>query len=251
MTTPRISSKSASLSLGGTPLLRNIDVHVDAGEIVGCLGPSGAGKSTLFRALVGDLSLDSGKVHLEGQDVTAWPLWRRARLGLSYMPQGPSLLPDLTVQENLETFRSIGRVATGSVHEAASQVGLETRLSSRAGALSAGERRRLELARALTRTPKVLVCDEPFAGVDPAAAERLARHLQELAQSGVGILFADHHVEESLRICTRALLLLDGTIAAEADPRTFRTLPLVQGRYLGSWARTFPPTSGEAHLTPR
>lgn len=112
----------------------------------------------------------------------------------------------------------------------------------RAGELSGGERRRLELARALTRPPKVLVCDEPFAGVDPQQASRLGDMLWALARDeGVCVILADHHVEEALRVCTRAVLLLDGEIAAEASPADFREHPLVVGRYLGSWARTIPP----------
>jgi lipopolysaccharide export system ATP-binding protein len=111
----------------------------------------------------------------------------------------------------------------------------------RAGELSGGERRRLELARALTRPPKILVCDEPFAGVDPKQASSLGDLLKELATSGVCVLVADHHVEEALRVCTRAILLLDGEVAIEADPDAFRSHPTVVGRYLGSWARSVPP----------
>src|SRR5262249_28922385 len=109
--------------------------------------------------------------------------------------------------------------------------------------LSGGERRRLELARAITRPPKVLVCDEPFSGVDPRQASRLGDMLRELAADGVCVILADHHVEEALRLCTRALLLLDREVAAEAEPEAFRAHPLVVGRYLGTWTRTAPPSS--------
>jgi lipopolysaccharide export system ATP-binding protein len=176
--------------------------------------------------------------------VTAWPLWKRARAGLGYVPQEPSVLWDLTVLENLRTFRQIVHRDRDpeEAERAARAVDLTSRLDVRAGELSAGERRRLELARAITRTPRVLVCDEPFAGVDPAGAERLAQLLRDLAErESVAVVLADHHVAEALGICTRAMLLLDGEVATTGTPDEFRSHPLVQGRYLGSWARSIPP----------
>jgi lipopolysaccharide export system ATP-binding protein len=128
-----------------------------------------------------------------------------------------------------------------AVSELAGRVALGDRLDVRAGELSGGERRRLELARALTREPRVLVCDEPFAAIDPQQAARLGGMLKELAAQGVAVLLADHHVAEALSVCTRALLLLDGKVAVEAEPDAFREDPLVQGRYLGSWQRSLPP----------
>jgi len=217
---------------GGKELLRGVALRVDAGEVVGVLGPSGAGKSTLFRALVGEEPPDGGRVWLAGEDVTHWPLWRRARAGVGYVPQGPSVFVDLTVEENLETFSRVTSTAPGTARERAVAVDLEAKLNVRAGSLSAGERRRLEVARALTRRPRVLVCDEPFAGVDPAGAARIGELLRALAASGVAILLADHHVEEALRVCARALLLLDGAVALEASPDAFRRDPVVRARYL-------------------
>jgi lipopolysaccharide export system ATP-binding protein len=141
---------------------------------------------------------------------------------------------DLTVRENLATFQRVvhGARAPMRVEEAASRVQLSARLEIKAGALSAGERRRLEFARAITRPPRVLICDEPFAGVDPVGAAHLGDLLAELARSGVAVLLADHHVAEALRVCTRALLLLDGAVATMATPDAFRDDPLVRGRYL-------------------
>jgi lipopolysaccharide export system ATP-binding protein len=199
--------------------------------------------------LVGEIEVESGDVHLFGRAVTRAPLWVRARSGLSYVPQTPSVLWDLSVRDNLTVYHQVvhgtrrrdgGHAA--EIAELARRVALDDRLDVRAGQLSGGERRRLELARALTRPPKVLVCDEPFAGVDPQQASRLGDMLRSLAQEhGVAVLLADHHVEEALRVCTRAVLLLDGAIATEADPEAFREHPLVVGRYLGSWARSLPP----------
>jgi lipopolysaccharide export system ATP-binding protein len=152
------------------------------------------------------------------------------------------VLWDLTVRENLVAFRTIARLPPEDARRAASRVGLEEQLEVRAGQLSGGERRRLELARAVTRPPKVLVCDEPFAGVDPVGAEKLGDLLRDLAEQGASVLLADHHVTEALRVCTRALLLLDGTVAVSAPAAEFPEHPLVKGRYLGTLGPERPQT---------
>ena len=229
-----LEARALVVNRGDRKILRGVSVTAKPGEVVGVLGPSGAGKSTLFRALVGEITVDEGTVMLDREDVTKAPLWARARLGVGYVPQTPSVLWDLTVEQNLRVFRRIvhGDENVGALAE---RVALEDRLSVRAGSLSGGERRRLELARALTRTPKVLVCDEPFAGVDPAQASRLGDLLRTLAdEEQVAVLLADHHVSEALRVCTRALLLLDGTIAIDKPPGEFEQDELVRGRYLGT-----------------
>jgi lipopolysaccharide export system ATP-binding protein len=242
MPDPVLVARGLRVARGGKAILRGVDIDALPGEVVGVLGPSGAGKSTLFRALVGEAPTDEGTVLLDGRDVTSEPLWRRARQGMGYVPQGPSVLWDLTVEDNLAAYARIAGVSRLSVRGAsreairvaAARVGLEERLAVRAGDLSSGERRRLELARAVTRGPKVLVCDEPFAGVDPAGAGRLGRLLRELASGGAAVVLADHHVAEALGVCTRALLLLDGEVAAAATASEFAELPLVRGRYLGT-----------------
>jgi lipopolysaccharide export system ATP-binding protein len=240
-----LEARGLRVSRGGRAILRGVDIEAQSGDVLGVLGPSGAGKSTLFRALVGEEPADEGTVRLAGVDVSSWPLWKRARAGVGFVPQGPSVLWELTVRQNLETFRRVvGLRATpeGAVREAAERVGLEHRLDVPAGELSAGERRRLELARAVTRTPRVLVCDEPFAGVDPAGAARLGDLLQSLAREGTTVVLADHHVAEALRVCSHALLLLDGAVAASASSAEFTDHPLVRGRYLGTWVRGATPT---------
>jgi lipopolysaccharide export system ATP-binding protein len=240
-----IKGEKLRVERGEKTILRGIDVEAKDGEVVGILGPSGAGKSTLFRALVGETPIASGTVSLDGHDVTREPLWARARRGLAYVPQSASVLWDLSVRENLQVYHRIvtGKDDAAAVSVLAERVSLEDRMDVRAGDLSGGERRRLELARALARPPKVLVCDEPFSGVDPKQAARLADLLQSLAVNDkVAVLLADHHVEEALRVCTRAVLLLDGEVAIESDdPASFRDHPLVVGRYLGTWQRSLPP----------
>jgi lipopolysaccharide export system ATP-binding protein len=246
---PILGAAGLHVARGGKAILRGVDLQVRSGDVVGVLGPSGAGKSTLFRALVGESPPDEGTIELLGQDVTKWPLWRRARAGVGYVPQEPSVLWDLTVLENLVAYREIagGRATGEDALASARRVGLEHVLRVRAGQLSGGERRRLELARALTCSPRLLVCDEPFAGVDPAGAERLGRLLRDVAETGAAVLFADHHVSEALRICNLALLLLDGAVAVTAPAAEFTSHPLVKGRYLGTWvgapSRTLPPAA--------
>ena len=242
---PALAAEGLRVVRGGKAIVRGVDLEARAGEVVGLLGPSGAGKSTLFRAIVGELPAAAGTVRLDGEDVTTWPLWRRARARVGYIPQTPSVLWDLTVRGNLEAFHQIvhgKRPSATEVDEAAARVDLISRLDVLAGELSAGERRRLEFASAITRPPRVLICDEPFAGVDPQGAARLGDLLRDLASHDVAVLLADHHVAEALRVCTRAVLLLDGAIAASAEPEAFREHPLVQGRYLGTWSRSLPPS---------
>ena len=247
-----IESRAIRVARGDKMILRGVSIHGDAGEVVGVLGPSGAGKSTLFRALVGEIPVEDGSVRLFDEDVTGAALWERARAGVAYVPQTPSVLWDLSVEDNLRVYHRVVhggawpmRARAGeaaAIKSLAERVALADRMDVRAGELSGGERRRLELARALTRSPKVLVCDEPFAGVDPQQASRLGDMLRALAaDEGVCVLLSDHHVAEALRVCTRAVLLLDGEVAMSGNPDEFQEHPLVVGRYLGNWGRSLPP----------
>lgn len=241
----KLEAEGVVVSLGGAAVVRGVTVALAPSEVLGVLGPSGAGKTTLFRALVGEVPLAAGHIRLGGDDVSREPLWRRARRGLGYVPQVPSVLWDLSVERNLATFESLvsGHAPLGP-QAWAEAVELDQRRHVRAGDLSGGERRRLELARALLARPKILVCDEPFAGIDPAGAERLGALLRRQAELGMGVILADHHVDEALRICDRAALLLDGRIETTGTPETFRQDPLVVGRYLGTWATARPLASG-------
>lgn len=240
----RLEATDIVVERAGKRLLRGVSLVCRAGTVTGLLGPSGAGKSTFFRVLVGEDREHAGRVRLDDRDVSDAPLHVRARRGLGYMPQGPSVLWDLTVRENLRTFVTItgtrGSAVDPRVEELLAKVLLAEHGDTRAGLLSGGERRRLELGRVLAGTPRVVVCDEPFAGVDPGQAARLGDLLRELATSGVAVLLADHHVDEALRICTRAALLLDGEIVTSGTPDEFRAHDVVRGRYLGTLSAAQP-----------
>ncbi|MCS6898406.1 MAG: ATP-binding cassette domain-containing protein [Myxococcales bacterium] len=215
---------------GGTVILHRISLCTKPGEIIGVFGPSGAGKSTLFQAIIGELPVQ-GTILLGEHSVAQWPIWQRARIGLGYVPQGTSVLLDLSVRDNLRTFARLSRRPTNP-EDWAQRIGLESRLSIPASSLSGGERRRLELARALLAGPSVLLCDEPFAGLNPGAIGSVTALLREAAASGVSVVISDHHLPEALSLTNRALLLLDGRIEAETDAISFPSHPLVQQRYV-------------------
>lgn len=235
MSEPLLVAASISVQLGGTKVLHQVSLELRAGEVLGVFGPSGAGKSTLFRALAGEQRPSSGKVWLEGEDVTRRPLFQRARRGLGYLPQTPSVLWDLSVADNLEVFlalapRALAR-SPAAVQALAERVGLGERLSLAASSLSGGERRRLELGRALAAEPRVLLCDEPFAAIDPHGTARVGALLAELARAGGAVIIADHHVSEALGLCHRAALLLEGELVLVATPDRFRDDPRVLEHY--------------------
>lgn len=233
-----LAAEGVHVRLGGHAVLSDLDLAVAEGEVLGIFGPSGAGKSTLFRALAGEQTLARGRVRLGGEDVSAMPLWQRARRGLGYLPQTPSVLWDLTVAENLAVFAELaGRLPRGAARPVdaaaiARELGLGDRMNVAAGALSGGERRRLELARALGAAPRVLLCDEPFAALDPVGAASVGAALARLAEGGSAVIVADHHVADALRLCHRAALLLEGRIALLAPVEEFRLRPLVRKHYL-------------------
>jgi len=238
---PRLEAHALTVHLGGRAVVHGVDLVVRSGEVLGVFGPSGAGKSTLFRALAGEERLVSGRVELDGMDVTALPLWSRARRGLGYVPQTPSVLWDLTVAQNLAVFaRLSGREPRRDLSEA---LGLGDRGDVAAGSLSGGERRRLELARALSAAPRVLLCDEPFAAIDPHGASRVAKELRTAAEGGAAVIVADHHVAQALELCHRAALLLDGEIAVLASPDDFGARDLVRKHYIVVSAAKGPASS--------
>ncbi len=231
-----LSATGLGRTLGGRRVLDGVDLAVRPGEIVGLLGPNGAGKTTCFRLIAGLDRQDAGSVHLDGRRLDGLPLWRRVRLGLGYLSQEPSVFRGLTVRQNLlvplERLGEAGRV--GPLLE---EAGLTARAEALAGTLSGGERRRLEIARCLAASPRVLLLDEPFSGVDPVAVADLQGRIRALAARGIGVLITDHAVREALSVCDRALLLDGGRPLIGGTPREVASDPHARERYLGATFR--------------
>lgn len=214
-----------------------VDLAVERGEIVGLLGPNGAGKTTSFRMVVGMVTPDRGTVHFDGRDVTRMPMYRRARRGLGYLSQEPSVFRRMTVLDNVLAVLEARRVPRRERLDRAKAMLEELQLTHLLGAhgetLSGGERRRLEIARALATGPKLLLLDEPFAGVDPITVEEIQGILDQLAHRGIAILITDHSVAATLRIVDRAYILAQGTVIAEGEPRRIIADERVRSIYLG------------------
>jgi lipopolysaccharide export system ATP-binding protein len=212
-------------------------LNLGTGEVVGLLGPNGAGKTTTFYMLVGLVQPDSGSVWIGTENVTELPMYRRARLGISYLPQEASAFRRLTVEENLlgvlELLGVRWQDASTRVTDLLEEFGIEKLRTQRAETLSGGERRRLEIARALVTQPKFLLLDEPFAGIDPITVLDVQRLIRHLRNSGYGILITDHNVRDTLKITDRASIIKDGKVFASGDPETLAKDPLVRQVYLG------------------
>ncbi len=214
-----------------------MSLALSGGEIVGLLGPNGAGKTTTFYMLVGLIQPDAGSVWIGSEDVTALPMYRRARLGISYLPQEASVFRRLTVEENLfgvlELLGVDWQDASARVTKLLEEFGIDKLRTQRAETLSGGERRRLEIARALVTEPRFLLLDEPFAGIDPITVLDVQRLIRHLRHRGYGILITDHNVRDTLKITDRASIIKDGKVFASGDPETLAKDPLVRQVYLG------------------
>ncbi|MDA0372361.1 MAG: LPS export ABC transporter ATP-binding protein [Planctomycetota bacterium] len=215
-----------------------VSIRVEAGEIVGLLGPNGAGKTTSFRMVVGVVPPDRGTVTFDGHDVTRMPMYRRARRGLGYLSQEPSVFRRMSVLDNVLAVLEARRVPRRERIERAEGLLDELALGHLRDAfgatLSGGERRRLEIARALATQPKLLLLDEPFAGVDPITVEEIQKILRQLVERGIAILITDHAVEATLRIAGRAYILDHGTVIAEGSPQQVIANETVRSVYLGA-----------------
>ncbi|MCB9551250.1 MAG: LPS export ABC transporter ATP-binding protein [Myxococcales bacterium] len=220
---------------GRRVVVHDLSLRVAPGEVVGLLGPNGAGKTTTFRMLAGLLRPHRGEIRLDGRDITRRPLWRRARAGLGYLPQQSSIFRRLTVAENVDAgLRHLPRAARAARRDALlADFGLAALAGARGETLSGGERRRVELVRAFAAAPRVLLVDEPFAGLDPRAAAGIADHLARLADRGVGVLLTDHDVRQALEVCARVYILAHGEVLGAGPPAVIRDDPNVRARYLG------------------
>jgi lipopolysaccharide export system ATP-binding protein len=228
-------------SYRGRKVVDDVELEIGQGEVVGLLGPNGAGKTTTFYILVGLARPDSGRVLLNGEEITDLPMYLRARSGISYLPQEPSVFRQLTSEENLlavlETLPLTPEQQRDRMEELLVQMGLETVRTSKAYTLSGGERRRLEIARSLTLEPSFILLDEPFSGIDPLTVKDLQEIIRELAKSGIGVLITDHNVRETLTVTDRAYILKSGKIFRKGRPEELSNDPEVRRVYLGDHFR--------------
>ena len=216
----------------------SLSLSIESGEVVGLLGPNGAGKTTAFYMIVGLVPCDGGRIELDGLDITYLPMHSRARLGLGYLPQEASVFRRLTVADNvmaiLETRRNLDRAAREEALERLLEELHVAHLRDNMGmSLSGGERRRVEIARALAAEPAFILLDEPFAGVDPLSVHDIQRIARHLADRGIGVLITDHNVRETLGICTRAYIVNQGTVMASGTADEILANPEVRKVYLG------------------
>jgi len=221
----------------GRRAVDNVSFEVAPGEIVGLLGPNGAGKTTSFYMVVGVIRPDSGKVFLSDEEIGRLPMYKRARKGISYLPQEPSVFRKLSVEDNLRAVAEKMMLPRGKIEEKIEKIikemGIDHVRKSRADSVSGGERRRVEIARALVTEPKFMLLDEPFAGIDPIALADLQNIIKELKELGLGVLITDHNVRETLKICDRGYILNEGNILVEGDPDDITSSPLARRFYLG------------------
>ncbi len=218
-------------------VLEDISLYVREGEIVGLLGPNGAGKTTTFRCLLGFLKPDEGKIKLNGEDITDLPVYERAKKGISFLPQEPSIFRDLTVWENIVMFLEFQLSDPLEIKTKATQLlkefGIYRLKDQKAYTLSGGERRRLEIARSLIINPSFLLLDEPFAGVDPVSVKDINNLIKELVKRDIGVILTDHNVRETLRITDRAYIIAHGKVIAEGTPQEIVQDKLVRKIFLG------------------
>ena len=236
MATLRTSDLTKSYS--GRTVVRDVSLEVASGEVVGLLGPNGAGKTTTFYMVVGLTAPDSGRVALDGVDITGDPMYVRARKGIGYLPQEPSVFRGLTVEQNLlailETLGFDAATRRARLRDLLAELGLTPLAKARAYTLSGGERRRVEITRALVMSPQFMLLDEPFAGIDPIAVTDIQKIVVHLKERGIGVLVTDHNVRETLKITDRAYIVHDGVIFRSGTPQALAADDDVKRIYLGT-----------------
>src|SRR5271167_1294641 len=237
----KLQGVDLSKSYRGRKVVDNVEVEIGQGEVVGLLGPNGAGKTTTFYMIVGLTRPDSGRVVLNGEEITDLPMYLRARGGISYLPQEPSVFRKLTVEENLlavlETLPLTPEQRRDRVEELLAQMGLEGVRYSQAYVLSGGERRRLEIARSLVLSPSFILLDEPFSGIDPLTVVDIQKIIADLSAAGIGVLVTDHNVRDTLAVTSRAYIISEGKIFRAGTPSELSSNPDVRRIYLGEGFR--------------
>jgi lipopolysaccharide export system ATP-binding protein len=232
-----LKAVSVAKSYSGRRVVNGVSLEVNGGEIVGLLGPNGAGKTTTFHMMVGLVQPDEGQVVLNDEDLTGAPIYQRARAGISYLPQESSVFRRLTVQDNLRAILQTLDLNASEQQERADELmkmlGVSHLATHKAFTLSGGERRRVEIARALVLSPFFLLLDEPFTGIDPIAVAEIQKIVRRLITGGIGILITDHNVRETLGICDRAYIVNNGTILEEGTPYTIAASAKARKFYLG------------------
>jgi lipopolysaccharide export system ATP-binding protein len=232
-----LKAVSVAKSYGGRRVVDGVSLEVKGGEVIGLLGPNGAGKTTTFHMMVGLVQPDNGRVFLNDEDLTAAPIYQRARAGISYLPQESSVFRRLTVEDNLRAILQTLDLSSGDQQERADalmkMLGVSHLATHKAFTLSGGERRRVEIARALVLSPFFLLLDEPFTGIDPIAVAEIQKIIRRLIRSGIGILITDHNVRETLGICDRAYIVNEGAILEEGTPATIAASDKARKFYLG------------------
>ncbi|MET0208094.1 MAG: LPS export ABC transporter ATP-binding protein, partial [Burkholderiaceae bacterium] len=243
----RLEADGLAKTYGVRKVVKDVHVRVDCGEVVGLLGPNGAGKTTSFYMIVGLVRADAGQIQIDGQPVQRLPIHQRSRLGLSYLPQEASIFRKLNVEENIRAVLELQQDDKGKAWSTArinaeldkllQELSIEKLRDTPAPALSGGERRRVEIARALATQPRFILLDEPFAGVDPIAVLEIQRIIRFLKQRGIGVLITDHNVRETLGICDRAYIISEGAVLAEGTPQHIVEHQDVRRVYLGEHFR--------------
>ena len=237
MTEPGLSARSLIRRYGSKEVVSSVSLEVNPAEVVGLLGPNGAGKTTTFNMIAGGIRPTSGQVFLGEREITDLPMYRRARLGITYLPQEASIFRKLTVADNvnaiLETVEPDRKVRKQRLEALLSELDLADKAHRRGDSLSGGERRRVEITRALVLAPVYMLLDEPFAGVDPIAVTDIQKIIEQLRGRSIGVMITDHNVRETLRICDRAYIIKDGTILKVGTPAVIAADPQVREVYLG------------------
>jgi len=238
---PLLSARQLVKSYGGRVVVNRVSLDVEAGEIVGLLGRNGAGKTTTFRMTIGMITPEAGQVTFQGKDVTVWPMYKHALAGMGYLSQEPSVFQRLTVEQNLLAILEVQRVPRAErahrAHDLMTQFTLTHKAKDLARTCSGGERRRLEIARALISKPRLILLDEPFAAVDPHTVEELQHEVMKLRDDGIAILVTDHNVQQTLKICDRAYIIHEGKNLLDGTPRDIINNQQVREAYLASTFR--------------